>query len=253
VAVPAPSSPQATGAPAAGLVITCEHGGNRIPAAYRDLFASQSALLASHRGFDDGALLMARSLAEAFSAPLLSAGISRLLVDLNRSPGHPKLHHPLLRDTPAPLRRRVLARYCAPYRRRAEALMSKAIAEHGRVIHVASHSFTPVLDGSVRRTDIGLLYDPARPAEALLCAGWKHALGIHAPALIVRRNYPYRGSGDGLTTALRRCFPVGDYVGVELELNQKLVSSSGEGWAALRAQVVASLREALAALGAAGA
>jgi predicted N-formylglutamate amidohydrolase len=40
----------------AGLVITCEHGGNRIPKPYRDLFHADQALLSSHRGFDPGAL-----------------------------------------------------------------------------------------------------------------------------------------------------------------------------------------------------
>ena len=38
-----------------GLVITCEHGGNHIPGAYRHLFQGQEAVLQSHRGFDPGA------------------------------------------------------------------------------------------------------------------------------------------------------------------------------------------------------
>ena len=38
------------GLASAGLVITCEHGGNRIPAPYRDLFHAHQALLDSHRG-----------------------------------------------------------------------------------------------------------------------------------------------------------------------------------------------------------
>ena len=41
-------------------LITCEHGGNRIPPRYRDLFAGCEALLQSHRGYDPGALTLAR-------------------------------------------------------------------------------------------------------------------------------------------------------------------------------------------------
>ena len=75
------------------IVITCEHGGNRIPSPYRDLFHAHQALLDSHRGFDPGALIMAKALATAFAAPLVASTVSRLLVDLNRSVGHPRLHY----------------------------------------------------------------------------------------------------------------------------------------------------------------
>ena len=34
------------------IVITCEHGGNRIPALYRGLFHGQRRQLESHRGYD---------------------------------------------------------------------------------------------------------------------------------------------------------------------------------------------------------
>jgi predicted N-formylglutamate amidohydrolase len=42
------------------LVITCEHGGNRIPIRYTDLFKANPVLLNTHRGFDPGALSMAK-------------------------------------------------------------------------------------------------------------------------------------------------------------------------------------------------
>ena len=74
------------------LLITCEHGGNRIPPRYRPLFRGFEALLQTHRGFDPGALTMARELAKAFKAPLFVSTVSRLLVDLNRSIGHPRLY-----------------------------------------------------------------------------------------------------------------------------------------------------------------
>src|SRR3954454_24119921 len=71
-------------------LVTCEHGGNRIPARYRPLFAGAEALLESHRGYDPGALQLGREIAAALDAPLVSANVSRLLVDLNRSIGHPR-------------------------------------------------------------------------------------------------------------------------------------------------------------------
>jgi predicted N-formylglutamate amidohydrolase len=68
------------------LIITCEHGGNAIPYAYRHLFQTDQdrALLNSHRGFDPGALAMAKSATAHLAAPLVMSTISRLLVDLNQ-------------------------------------------------------------------------------------------------------------------------------------------------------------------------
>lgn len=228
------------------LVITCEHGGKRIPASYRGLFHGHQALLDSHRGFDPGALTMARALAGAFAAPLVVSTVSRLLVDLNRSIGHPRLHFEAIRKAPAAMRQEILRRYYAPYRAQAEGLVMQAIAVHGRVTHISSHSFTPELNGQVRNADIGLLYDPARPGEVDLCARWQASLRASAPALTVRRNYPYAGKGDGLTAWLRRRLPPEAYVGIELEVNQKHVFGAGRQWSALRQVILESLRGALA-------
>jgi predicted N-formylglutamate amidohydrolase len=236
---------KAGGPPAGALVITCEHGGNRVPAPYRGLFRGHHALLASHRGWDPGALVMARALATAFTAPLVVSTISRLLVDLNRSIGHPRLHAESIPKKPAQIRERILHRYYLPYRTEAERFVMQAIARHGRVIHLSSHSFTPRLYGKVRNADIGLLYDPARPGEADLCERWKAALNAVAPDLAVRRNYPYAGKGDGLTAWFRRRLPPGAYVGIELEVNQKHVFRAGRHWTALRNVIVQSLRAAL--------
>jgi predicted N-formylglutamate amidohydrolase len=235
------------GAPAsAGLVITCEHGGNRIPASYRELFHDRQALLDSHRGYDPGALIMARALATAFAAPLVASTVSRLLVDLNRSVGHPCLYSEATRKAPAEVRRRILKDYYQPYRAQAERFVRHAIAEHSVVVHLSSHSFTPELNGKVRDADIGLLYDPARPGEADLCECWKASLQVCAPDFTVRRNYPYAGKGDGLTTWFRRRLPPGAYVGIELEVNQKHFVRTGGHWTAMRKVIVESLCSALA-------
>jgi predicted N-formylglutamate amidohydrolase len=228
------------------LVITCEHGGNRIPAPYRGLFHAQQAPLDSHRGYDPGALILARALAKKFAAPLVASTVSRLLVDLNRSVGHPRLYSEATRRAPADVRQRILKHYYQPYREQAERFVRQAIAGRGRVIHLSSHSFTPELNGKVRDADIGLLYDPARPGEADLCQRWKASLETCALDLTVRRNYPYAGKGDGLTAWFRRCLPPGAYVGIELEVNQKHVVNAGENWTAMRKVIVESLRSALA-------
>jgi len=229
------------------FMITCEHGGNQIPAPYRQLFQGRQTLLDSHRGYDPGALVVAQQLAKAFEAPLVTSTVSRLLVDLNRSIGHPQLFSAATRGVPANLRAQIVEHHYRPYRAHVERLVRQSVARGRRVIHISSHSFTPELHGKVRRADVGLLYHPARHAEAELCARWKASFAACAPELRVRRNYPYAGKNDGLTSHLRRRFPRGAYVGIELEVNQKVVLAAGRRWTALRGVLIASLRAACAA------
>ncbi len=190
---------------------------------------------------------MAKALATAFKAPLVPATVSRLLIDLNRSIGHPQLFSAATRSAPAAVRAQIVAQCYDPYRVQAERLVRQSVSHGRRVIHIASHSFTPELNGKARRADVGLLYDPGRRGEAALCARWKAALAVLAPTLRVRRNYPYAGKGDGLTAHLRLRYPQGAYVGIELEINQSIVFAAGPRWTALRRVLVASLRAACAA------
>jgi predicted N-formylglutamate amidohydrolase len=229
------------------FIITCEHGGNRIPAPYRRLFRGQRALLDSHRGYDPGSLIMAKALASAYRAPLVASTVSRLLIDLNRSIGHPQLFSAVTRAASAETRAQIVERYYRPYREQVERLVGQAVSRGHRVIHISSHSFTAELDGRVRGADVGLLYHPGRRGEAEVCARWKESLAAIGPELRVRRNYPYEGKGDGLTSRLRLRFAQCDYVGIELEVNQGIVFAAGRRWMALQRVLIDSLRTACAA------
>jgi len=189
---------------------------------------------------------MARALARAFGAALVTSTISRLLIDLNRSIGHPQLYSAATRGAPATVREQIVAQYYRPFRERAEHLVGQSVSRGRRVIHISSHSFTPELDGKVRNADVGLLYHPGRHAEAEICARWKASLAAIAPEFRVRRNYPYAGKGDGLTSHLRLRFPRSAYVGIELEVNQGIVLAAGRRWSALRGALIDSLRTACA-------
>jgi len=229
------------------LLITCEHGGNRVPARYRRAFAHAGPALASHRGYDRGALELARELSRCLHAALVYSTISRLLIELNRSLSHRHAFSPYARRLPIPLREELVARYYMPYRRAVEQQITRAVRRGRRMVHLSSHSFTPRRAGVLRTVDIGLLYDPHRSAEAAFCARWRQLLIARDARLRVRRNYPYRGSADGLTTALRRQFPERAYLGIELEVNQRFVRAGGDAWRELRALLVDTFAEALRA------
>jgi hypothetical protein len=96
-----------------------------------------------------------------------------------------------------------------------------------------------------------LLYDPRRRDERVFCERWGRLLAQRIAPLRVRRNYPYRGYDDGLTTALRRRFPADRYIGVEIEVNQKHPLGHAAGWRRLRAVIAQSALDMVAETGAA--
>ena len=228
------------------LIISCEHGGHKVPPAYAALFARNDTLLASHRGWDPGALQLARQFARSLGAPIYASTTTRLLVDLNRSIGHRHLFSEFTRGLGRSARQQIVARHYAPHRAAVETAVQRQIAAGTGVIHIASHSFTPVLDGVLRQADVAWLYDPRRAPEAAFARRWMVELGLRASHLRLRRNYPYQGRGDGLTALLRKRYCGASYVGIELEVNQRFMQQGGAAWSALRQAVVDSLGAALA-------
>jgi predicted N-formylglutamate amidohydrolase len=178
-------------------------------------------------------------------ATLISSSVTRLLTDLNRSAHNPKVFSEFTRPLPRPERALLLERFHRPHWDRAKAAVSSGIAARGRVLHLGVHSFTPVLDGETRRADVALLYDPARPRERRLAEEWAEALATALPDRVVRRNYPYLGTADGMTTAFRRAYPAIRYLGLEIEVNQRHVGHDGTFPPWVEGALLATLREVL--------
>lgn len=231
-----------------GLVVSCEHGGNRLPAGFP---RSEELLraLATHRGWDPGALPLARLLATRLRAPLRFSTMSRLVVDPNRSEGHAELFSEWSRTLPPAERRRLVTRYHRRQRHRVRRAL-ETVSNGGRrpVVHLAVHSFTPVLNGLERDVDLGILFDPARELESRIAHRWLVEIEAADPGLRVRFNEPYEGRSDGLTSALRMAFDAAggvEYAGIELELNQARIGSDGRFPDPLAEKLSDSLKQVL--------
>ena len=220
------------------IIISCEHGGNQVPPEYRKLFRGNQSVLQSHRGRDKGAMELAKELAAKIKAPLFSSVTTRLLVDLNRSLHHRNLFSEFTRGCDGKLKAEILAGFYYPYRKKLEDTVRKYLEAGDIVMHLSIHSFTPGLGKEIRRADIGLLYDPQRTGERVLCRNFQTLPGNNAYGLIVRRNYPYKGTADGLTTYLRKKFRGRKYLGIEIEINQKHANANRAHWNTLRKQII---------------
>lgn len=225
------------------LLFTAEHASHAIPARYGDVARRAGAVLITHRGYDPGTAELTRKLARAFKAPHLLGRHSRLLIELNRSPHHPRLWSEFSVSLNPSQKQELLTGYYQLYRDAVTRQIQRLSTGVRRVLHIGVHSFTPEFNREMRRADIGLLYDPARASERAFCVRWQAALEERPDGLRVRRNYPYRGVADGLVTHLRQQFGAKRYVGIELEVNQSFPLGPVRRWRQTQNLIVHSLAE----------
>lgn len=205
------------------VVVSCEHAGHHVPGAYLHLFAARPAVLTTHQGYDIGIASVALQVAKLIGVPLLACRTSRLLIEPNRSLHHHDLFSKFSRPLPERDKTWLIEHVWRPHRAAVTEAVADAIRRRGRVLHLALHSFTPVLDRKVRTAEIGVLYDSKRDAERRFALVLQQALrGL--TGWRIRRNYPYRGCTDGLTTALRWRFGPTVYLGIEIEWNQRVLT-----------------------------
>jgi predicted N-formylglutamate amidohydrolase len=204
------------------IILSCEHAGNRVPRAYKHLFAADPHVLTTHRGYDIGIAPVAAALQQALDCPLCVHPWTRLLVDVNRT-HRPSLFSEFSKPLHETEKQHLIDAYYTPYQEQLGRLTAEAVRQ-GPVLHVSLHSFTPELRGEKRNADIGILYDPAR-SEETACAKALLTDLQERSGLRIRRNYPYRGRADGMTRRFRRQYPQLQYIGLELEFNQALLTS----------------------------
>ena len=231
-------------------LLTCEHAGNEIPAAYEHLFRGKEEILYSHKAIDFGALHLAKNIAAAATLPLYYTTTSRLLVEANRSLDNEELFSAFTKGLPEEQKKNLLNKYYFPHREQVEDKVEAAMASGHQVYHLAVHTFTPVLDGEVREADIGILFDPARTPEEIFARQLKTELSAQNPARKVLFNSPYPGTADGLPTYLRKKYSEEHYAGFELEINQKFfLNGEPEVWQKVVTELTSALKAVMAAGG----
>ncbi|MGB7326924.1 MAG: N-formylglutamate amidohydrolase [Rubripirellula sp.] len=217
------------------LLISCEGGGDAVPAALirtdRDLRTDSPSpkhdapgRLPDRLPGDGAALYVAKRLANGFDAPLIANRYSSQLIDVGRSLHHRELFPKLTRQWSPDDRQSLIDQIYLPYRDRIRRAIAGGLLRYSYVIHLSVRTFDLRSHGKVRRTDVGMLYDPSNNDEVDLCLDWIDELYDEAEMLKVRRNYPRRGTTDSITKAMRSEFAGTQYLGIELMLNRAWAS-----------------------------
>ncbi|HET8859283.1 N-formylglutamate amidohydrolase [Marivirga sp.] len=204
------------------FIFSCEHGGYEIPEPYQSYFTGQKTVLQSHRGWDKGALEIAKYISRRADFKLIDNSVSRLLIECNRTLGHQELFSEFTKSLPQEVHHQLIEEYYLPYKNRLERKIEQYLQHNHQVIHLSFHSFTPILNGEVRKTEIGILFDPANKLEQGFAEAWKASIDEKMDTWRVKFNYPYKGTDDGLTTYFRGKYNE-NYAGLELEVNTKLM------------------------------
>ena len=207
-----------------GLVLVCDHASNRVPNALGDMGLSDDHF-ERHISYDIGAEAITRNLSAALDAPAVLAGYSRLVVDLNRPPGHPDGMPAVSDDTTVPGNQGLTPEDVAarldtlfdPYHNLVRQAMSARWTEDRAPALFSVHSFTPrMAGGSKRPWDVGVLWnrDP-RIARPLIAA-------LHDEGLDVGDNLPY--SGRDLAYTLNVHGAASGLANCVIEINQDQVA-----------------------------
>lgn len=201
------------------ILISCETSGSAVLPWLEPLRDAESLPVVDSWGG-----LAASRMANQLHAPCLVYSYRRDLIDATLSLGHRRLFGSTTSRLTDDEKRRVIDSAYLPYRERVEKAVHQILDQFSFVLHLSIRSFAAKHRGSPRRSDVGLLYDPAREAELNLCIDWIDEMYEMNHNVRVRRNYPRRGTVDSLTKAMRNVFPAEQYMGVEVWLNRAWVA-----------------------------
>jgi predicted N-formylglutamate amidohydrolase len=220
----------------APVLFTSDHNGVAVPNTLDGLGVPENEMR-RHAAYDIGIDAVANVLADRFDAPLVVSNYSRLVIDCNRHPGAFGSVPPASDGTAVPANAAIsdadrAARESEIFHPYHDAIGERIRAMRQRdggvgPIIIALHSFTPVIAGSFRPWDIGILWKDdqrlARPIiEALEADG----------SMKVGDNKPYSGSDPAGYTVDHHVAPL-DLISIGVEFRQDRIEfqSGAEEWA----------------------
>ncbi len=202
------------------LILSCEYAGNQVPIRYRGLFPTDE-ILNSPEGWDEGALDITVALSEALDVSCFTHQTTRLLVDVNQSLSNPHLFSVFTTGLGDEDKQLLLDKYYFPYRLRVEhalAMLPKP------VVHLSIRSLPPAFQERIYLTDIGIVFDSQRTFEKTMALQLMSSLEQALGDFRIEFKDSAENATDGFTAYLRTRFSEEEYLGITIEINQKLLT-----------------------------
>lgn len=224
------------------ILLVCDHASQKVPLKLADL-GLPAEEFERHIAYDIGAEAITRLLSEGLDARAVLAGYSRLVLDLNRPPGHPQAIPEVSDGTRVPANQdlgenkvdqRIQALF-DPYHEAIGHSMAHLWKRGPAPVLFSVHSFTPHFEDQERPWDVGILWkrDP-RLAVPLMER-------LRARGLTVGDNEPY--------SALEMAYTIDAHAGAAglatcvIEIRQDQVSDQSgiDHWAQILKEDLASI------------
>lgn len=230
---------------ASPFLLLGDHAGTAIPASLKSLGLGPEDR-GRHIALDIGVEGLGQVLARELDCPFLRQIYSRLVIDCNRhserADAVPEIsdrtYIPGNMNLPDSVRRARIESIHVPYHAAISRMLDDRQHQGRATVLVSLHSFTPILNGSARPWDVGILYWRGRTDFAL---GLRDAVARQT-GIVVGDNVPYAMDDTDYTVpyhAFSRALPY-----VEIEVKQSLIDDP-QGQAVWAARLGTAAREAL--------
>ncbi len=221
------------------VLLVCDHASSAVPHGLGDLGLPRHEV-ERHIGWDIGAAEVTRALAENLGATAVLSGVSRLVVDCNRSLDDPTLIPAVSDGVSVPGNQSVAARerdarieaWFQPYHAAIGRELARLESPNRAATLISIHSFTPHMNGSARPWPVGVLWN-RDPRLAVPVIEALRSRGHH-----VGDNEPYSGRTGAHTVDTHAAGHGRPHV--TLEIRQDLIAdtSGARRWANLIAEVL---------------
>lgn len=225
------------------VLLLCEHAGQVIPGCLNNLGLTRQ-VIDSHRGWDIGALAVARDVAAQLGAPLIIQHYSRLVIDANRPPESAHAVPAVVDGVTIPGNVGITQ---AQQRQRAKEIfapLDDTITDIMRDLQprgcFSIHSFTPVLGGVSRPWHAGFLSRrDTHTAQRLL-----EAITARQPDLLMAVNEPYQVDDETDWFIPRHAEPSGAAHALIEVRNDLIRTAEGAAlWAGLIAEAITDVMQ----------
>ncbi|MBC8339136.1 MAG: N-formylglutamate amidohydrolase [Rhodospirillales bacterium] len=222
--------------------MVCDHAGRAVPSAM-DKLGLDAAHFERHIAYDIGAAHITRLLAARLDAQAVLAGYSRLVIDVNRPPGHPQSIPEISDETVIPGNQGLseeaqagrVSTFFEPYHDAIHEALAHLWRRGTPPALFSIHSFCPEFGDDHRPWDVGVLWnrDP-RIAKPLIKKLAAHGLHVGDNEPYSGRDLAYTLNLHGSSAGLANCV---------IEINQDQVRDRNgiKRWADILADVMGEI------------